>query len=47
VAGGLSGVGAITPFVSDPRRSKAFYERVFGRPVVHEDVHSVALRFET
>jgi len=47
VAGGLSGVGAITLFVADPGRSKAFYERVFGRPVVHEDEDSVALRFET
>jgi catechol 2,3-dioxygenase-like lactoylglutathione lyase family enzyme len=46
MAGGPSGVGAITLFVADPRRSKAFYGRVFERPVVHEDGDSVALRFE-
>lgn len=44
--GQLSNVGAITMFVEDPRGSRAFYERVFGAPVVHEDENAVAFRFE-
>jgi lactoylglutathione lyase len=39
-------VGAITLFVVDPRRSKAFYERVFELPVLFEDENSVAFKFE-
>jgi catechol 2,3-dioxygenase-like lactoylglutathione lyase family enzyme len=42
----LQSVGAITMFVEDPARSKTFYEQVFGAPLVHEDEHSVAFRFE-
>lgn len=39
-------VGAITLFVDDPQRSRSFYEEVFGRPVLFQDDHSVAFRFE-
>jgi catechol 2,3-dioxygenase-like lactoylglutathione lyase family enzyme len=39
-------VGAITMFVDDPQRSKAFYERVFGAPVVYEDDDAAAFQFE-
>ena len=42
----LKGVGAITLFVEDPRRSKAFYEKVFEVPVLFEDEDSVAFQFE-
>ena len=42
----LNNVGAITMFVEDPQRSKAFYERVFGVPPIHEDENAVAFRFE-
>ena len=42
----LNSVGAITMFVDDPRRSKEFYERVFGAQVVFEDDNSAALEFE-
>ena len=42
----LNSVGAITMFVDDPQRSKAFYERVFGVPAIHEDENAVAFRFE-
>jgi len=43
----LDSVGAITMFVDDPRRSKAFYADVFGAPVIFEDETSVAFRFES
>jgi catechol 2,3-dioxygenase-like lactoylglutathione lyase family enzyme len=39
-------VGAITMFVEDRRRSKAFYESVFGLAPVHEDDDAVAFKFE-
>ena len=42
----LKGVGAITIFVEDPSRSKAFYEKVFDAPAVYEDDNSVAFKFE-
>ena len=42
----LKGVGAITLFVEDPQRSKAFYEKVFEVPVLFEDENSVAFQFE-
>jgi lactoylglutathione lyase len=42
----LKSVGAITLFVEDPQRSKAFYEGVFDAPVIWEDESSVAFRFE-
>jgi lactoylglutathione lyase len=42
----LKNTGAITLFVEDPQRSKAFYEKVFEAPVVHEDEHAVAFEFE-
>ena len=42
----LKSVGAITIFVEDPQRSKAFYEKVFDAPAVYEDDNSVAFKFE-
>ena len=42
----LKSVGAITMFVDDPKRSKAFYEAVFDAPVVYEDDDAAAFRFE-
>jgi lactoylglutathione lyase len=41
----LESVGAITLFVDDPERSKAFYERVFDAPVVFEDESSAVFKF--
>jgi len=46
VSESLDSVGAITLFVEDPKRSKAFYERVFELPVLFEDENSVAFRYE-
>ena len=42
----LKSVGAITLFVGDPQRSKAFYEQVFQAPVIFEDESSAAFQFE-
>ncbi len=42
----LTNVGAITLFVEDPQRSKAFYESVFDLPVLFEDDASAAFRFD-
>jgi len=42
----LDSVGAITMFVEDPQRSKAFYEDVFDVPVIYEDKNAAAFRFE-
>ena len=42
----LRSVGAITLFVEDVRRTKLFYEDVFGVPVVWEDEQSAAFKFE-
>ena len=42
----LKSVGAITLFVEDPQRSKAFYEKVFEAPLVFEDENSAAVQFE-
>ena len=42
----LKSVGAITIFVEDPERSKAFYEKVFDAPAVYEDDNSVAFKFD-
>ena len=42
----LKSVGAITMFVDDPKRSKEFYERVFGASVAFEDDNAVAFEFE-
>ena len=39
-------VGAITLFVEDPQRSKAFYESAFELTVLFEDESSAAFRFE-
>ena len=42
----LQRVGAITLFVEDTKRSKGFYERVFGLTPVYEDENAVAFEFE-
>ena len=42
----LQHVGAITLFVEDLSQVRAFYERVFDRPIVFEDDDSAAYRFE-
>ena len=42
----LKSVGAITMFIDDTQRSKAFYEQVFGAKIVHEDENAVAFEFE-
>ncbi len=39
-------VGAVTVFVEDLARSRAFYERVFEPEVVHEDDDSTVFRFD-
>jgi lactoylglutathione lyase len=46
VSESLKSVGAITMFVDDPKRSKEFYERVFGASAIYEDENSVAFEFE-
>jgi len=42
----MKSVGAITLFVDDPQRSKAFYEGVFGVPVIYEDDDAATFEFE-
>jgi catechol 2,3-dioxygenase-like lactoylglutathione lyase family enzyme len=42
----LKSVGAITLFVEDPQRSKAFYEKAFDVPVIFEDENSAVFQFE-
>src|SRR5258705_7644825 len=42
----LESVGAITLFVEDVQRAKAFYADVFGVPIVFEDESSAAFKFE-
>ncbi len=42
----LRSIGAITLFVEDPRRSKAFYEEVFGVSAVYEDDDAATFQFE-
>ena len=42
----LNSVGAITMFVEDRARSKAFYEQVFDVSILNEDDVSIAFRFE-
>ena len=42
----LTSVDAITLFVEDPQRSKAFYEQVFGVNPVYEDANSFAFKFD-
>jgi catechol 2,3-dioxygenase-like lactoylglutathione lyase family enzyme len=43
----LKGVGAITLFVEDPQRSKAFYERVLQLSPIYEDQDSAAFKLES
>jgi catechol 2,3-dioxygenase-like lactoylglutathione lyase family enzyme len=42
----LKSVGAITLFVADPQRSKAFYSEAFDGELVYEDESSAAFKFE-
>ena len=42
----LTSVAAITMFVEDTQRPRAFYERVFELSPIHEDENAVAFRFE-
>ena len=42
----LNSVGAITVFVADRDRAKAFYEKAFDAEPVYEDGHSIAFKFE-
>jgi catechol 2,3-dioxygenase-like lactoylglutathione lyase family enzyme len=42
----LNGVGAITMFVEDPKRSRSFYENVFEVSPIYEDDDAVAFQFE-
>jgi lactoylglutathione lyase len=46
VSASLKSVGAITLFVADPQRSKAFYESVFGLAPAYEDENSAAFNFD-
>jgi catechol 2,3-dioxygenase-like lactoylglutathione lyase family enzyme len=46
VSASLKSVGAITLFVEDPQRSKAFYERAFDVPMIYEDENSAVFKFE-
>jgi len=46
VSASLKQVGAITLFVEDPQRSKAFYQEVFDLPVLFEDENSAVFRFD-
>jgi catechol 2,3-dioxygenase-like lactoylglutathione lyase family enzyme len=46
LAESLKSVGAITLFVEDPQRSKAFYAGVFEVDVAFEDDNSVAFKFD-
>jgi catechol 2,3-dioxygenase-like lactoylglutathione lyase family enzyme len=39
-------IGAITLFTEDLERSKAFYQQVFGLPVVFEDESSAVVKFD-
>jgi len=41
----VNGIEAITLFHDDLQEARAFYEKVFGLPVVHEDPDSVVFRF--
>ena len=42
----LKRVGAITMFIDDTQRSKAFYENGFGAKAVSEDADAVTFEFE-
>jgi lactoylglutathione lyase len=46
VAGIPNSLGAITMFIEDVSRAKAFYESVFGAPAIYEDDDAVAFEFE-
>jgi catechol 2,3-dioxygenase-like lactoylglutathione lyase family enzyme len=46
VSESLKSVGAITLFVEDSQRSKAFYQAAFDLPVIYEDENSAVFKFE-
>lgn len=41
-----TGIGAITLFVEDPSRSKAFYEHVLGAPLLYEDNDAATFKLD-
>ncbi len=43
----LQSLGVVTLFVEDPRRSKSFYQDVFGVPLIYEDDDAVTFKFES
>jgi catechol 2,3-dioxygenase-like lactoylglutathione lyase family enzyme len=45
VSSWASDISAITLFVADLAPAKAFYERVFGAPLIFEDPNSAAFKF--
>ncbi len=42
----LESIGAITLFVEDVDRSKAWYQHVFDRPLIYEDDASAVIKFD-
>src|ERR1700712_1598562 len=42
----LRSIGAISLFVADPQRSKAFYATALGLPTIFEDENSVVLKLD-
>jgi catechol 2,3-dioxygenase-like lactoylglutathione lyase family enzyme len=46
VSQSLNSVGAITMFVADRDRTKAFYEKTFDAESVYEDDQSIAFKFD-
>jgi catechol 2,3-dioxygenase-like lactoylglutathione lyase family enzyme len=42
----LKSLGAMTLFVEDVARSKAFYQKAFGAPIVYEDESSAVFGFD-
>ena len=42
----LKSIGAITLFVEDLQRSKAFYQNAFDLPIVYEDKNSAVFKFD-
>jgi catechol 2,3-dioxygenase-like lactoylglutathione lyase family enzyme len=45
VSDALEQISAITMFVADKQRTKAFYERAFDAPAIWEDDNSVVFKF--
>jgi catechol 2,3-dioxygenase-like lactoylglutathione lyase family enzyme len=43
----LASIGAVTLFVEDAQRSKAFYQRAFDLTPIYEDENSVVFKFDS